>query len=225
MLIIAHRGAASLEPENTIRSFTKAQEVKADMIELDVRETRDGEMIIIHDYSLHRLFKVHKYVALTTLAELKAISRAQGREIPTLAEALANITIPINFHIKVYGIEKKFLEAIKNFTSEVLISSTFPSVLKKIRALDAKVRLGLIIGRGELHLLPLLRYLTKSINLYSVHPKYLLANVLTIKLWRTLGKQIIVWDVNEPRELQRMQELKVDGVITDNPQYLAQKYE
>ncbi len=216
MLIIAHRGASSLEPENTIRSFKRAESLGADMIEFDVRESQDGELVVIHDRGIDRLFDQDYRVADLTLMELKELSA--GREIPTLAEVVEAVKIPINVHVKVHGIELKLLNTLKNFTSEVLISSTYPGVLKKIRALDAKVRLGLIVGRGELHLIPIINWLTKSLPLYSIHPKLEIVNFASVALLKLLNRKIYVWGVNTQKDMDRSIKLKVDGVFTDYPQ-------
>ncbi len=223
MQIIAHRGASSLEPENTVRSFITAQDYKVNMIELDVRESREGELVVFHDHRMSRLFGVHQNVSHFTVEELKKISRDAGREIPTLAEALAAIQIPVNFDVKVHGIEKKLMNHIKKFSPGALVSSTYPGVLKKIRALDENIRLGLLIGKGELHLLPIIHYLTWKLKLHSIHPKNVLANPISIPILRTLGKEIYVWTVNEPHEYQRIKQLGVDGIFTDCPQLYADK--
>ena len=107
MLIIGHRGAAGLEPENTIRSFLKAAELKVDMIEMDLRESKDGQVIIFHDHILQRLFGINKAVKHLTVAELKEISVA--REIPTLDEVLATIKSDLQLDVKVHGLEEKIL--------------------------------------------------------------------------------------------------------------------
>lgn len=215
MKIIAHRGASSLEPENTIRSFIKAQEFPIDMIEFDVRKTADGKIVVIHDHDLKRLFGVNKTISHTKLVEIKSISIGSGREIPTLEEALAVIKVPVNIEIKAPGLEEDLIALIKNFSSMVLVSSGLPTVLKKIRTLDENTDLALIIGKGELHLLPILHYLTKNLKLLSIHPKYPLVNALSIKALRLLGKDINVWTVNEPHEYNKMLQLGVDGIFTD----------
>lgn len=218
MLIVAHRGASSLEPENTIRSFKKAEEIGADMIELDVRSSRDGQLVISHDATLKRVYSQNLAIDQSSIEQLKAISISAGREMATLDEVLATIHTDLNIHVKVHGIEKQLLEKLKNFSHKVLISSIYPGVLKKIRALDEKVLLGLIIGRGELHFLPILNRLTKKLNLYSIHPKYMIVYKSSVALIRLTKRKIFVWTVNEPHEYERMQQLGVDGIITDSPQ-------
>ncbi|MBI3952334.1 MAG: glycerophosphodiester phosphodiesterase [Candidatus Doudnabacteria bacterium] len=218
MIIIGHRGASGLEPENTIRSFKKAEDLGADIIEIDLRVSLDKEIVVFHDRSLKRLFGIRKSVAKTTLNQLKQISIAAGREIPTLAEVLETVKAPINFHIKISGFERQLLEHLKKFSSEVLISSDYPWVLKKIRALDENVKLGLVMGKGELHLLPFIKFLTSTLNLYSIHPRAVLVNMFSIPLLRKLNKKIYVWTVNSEKIFNLMIRLGVDGIITDQPQ-------
>lgn len=215
MLIIGHRGVPALEPENTIRSFKKAQALGVDMIEMDVRETKDGQIVVIHDRNLMRLFRVNAEVSDLTTEQLKQISK---NEIPTLAEVLAVIQKPLNLHIKVSGMEAKVLEQIKKFPHKVLISSVFPRILKKIKTLDGNIHLGLIIGGPELRLMFILNWLAHDLNLYSIHPKNILVSFASIPLLKWHKRKIIVWDVNTKKDFDRLAKLKVDGIITNHPE-------
>lgn len=217
MQIYAHRGASGTEPENTIRSFQKAEEFGVD-IELDVRRTKDGEIVVFHDHSMKRLFGVKRAVAHMTMAELKEIS--YEREIPTLDEVLSTIHTDINIDIKIHGIEQQVLEKIKDFPHKVLISSFYPGVLKKIRALDGNIRLGLIIAVRKFHLLAVANFLTRKLDLYSVHPRNYLVAAPVMSLLRLSGRKIIVWTVNTESEYKRMKKLGVDGVYTDYPELI-----
>lgn len=220
MLIIGHRGVPALEPENTIRSFKKAEELGADLVELDVRETKDGELAVIHDPILKRLFGSSKPVSLLTLSELKEVSK--GREIPTLDEVLASLHIDLIVEIKVHGIEEKVLSKLKKFPHKVMISSFYPKVLKKIRALDGNIELGLAIGYGELHLLPFILSLTRKINLTSINPRNTIVSSTLVSFFRLSKKKVYVWTVNDEKEYRRMQRLGVDGVYTDNVALIKQ---
>ena len=207
-----------MEPENTIRSFKKAEEIGVDALELDVRATKDGEIVVFHDRDLKRLFDLNRSIENLTLAELKAIS--VSREIPTLDEVLASIKSDVNIEIKVHGIEAKVLEKIKNFPHKVLISSFYPGVLKKIRTLDGNVRLGLNFLRDELSFRALLSYLTRNVHLSSIHIENKHANLTHILLLRLLSRRIYVWTVNTEADFRNMQKLGVDGVFTDHPELM-----
>jgi len=192
MLIIGHRGAAGLAEENTLRSFTTAQEYGVDMIEMDLRKS-NGQIILAHS----RWDKDKKNVYLSQVLDL--------------------INIPLNLEVKESGFEGELLRAIKNVSSSVLISSKYPSILQKIRALDENIKLGLVIGKGNFFLLPFVARLDRSINLYSVHPKMFLSNSWVIRFLKDLGKKIFVWTINDPNKFTKLEKLGIDGVFTDRP--------
>ncbi len=94
--VIAHRGASAYAPENTLASFSKAIELKADWFELDVHLSKDGQVVVIHDGSLERVSGIKKTVPEMTLAEIKEADAGAwfgkaftGERIPTLDETLA----------------------------------------------------------------------------------------------------------------------------------------
>src|SRR4030065_2440741 len=88
MLRIGHRGARAYEPENTLRSFKKALEIGVDAVELDVRKTKDNQLVVIHDADVKRTTDGEGLVCELTLAQIKGFSAGEGEKIPTLQEAL-----------------------------------------------------------------------------------------------------------------------------------------
>ena len=115
VLIIAHRGASAYEPENTLRSVKKALELSADMVEVDVRTSRDGHIMIMHDVVVDRTTNGKGYVKDMTLKELKKLDAGLGERIPTLQEVaeLVRRKAQLVVEIKVPGIEKKVLQIVK----------------------------------------------------------------------------------------------------------------
>ncbi|MEM2375782.1 MAG: glycerophosphodiester phosphodiesterase family protein, partial [Candidatus Bathyarchaeia archaeon] len=114
-LRVGHRGAKAYEPENTLRSFMKALELGVNAIEFDVRRTRDGELVVIHDAEVDRTTDGKGLVSELTLREIKALSTEKGERIPTLEEALDFLDrkVKILIELKEVGIEEKVLEAVK----------------------------------------------------------------------------------------------------------------
>lgn len=188
------------------------------MIEMDLRLTKDGEIVVFHDSALKRLFGVKRKIQDLTLGELKKISIDAGREIPTLDEVLKTVKNDLILELKVHGMEQQVLDAIKDFPHKVLVSSYYPGVLKKIRALDGNVPLGLIIVVRRFHMIAVVNFLTRNLILHSVHPRNLLISLPTMALLRLSGHKINVWTVNSEREFRRMKQLGVDGIFTDYPQ-------
>lgn len=222
MKVFAHRGASGTEPENTIRSFQKAQSTSIDMIELDVRESKDGEIVVIHDHDLLRLYGDPRRIKDMTLTEIKRVSIEHGREVPTLDEALVVIGTDLNIEIKVHGIEEKVLSKIKNFPHKVLISSFYPGVVKKIRALDGKIPLGLNFLQRELGIKSLFGFLTRKIDLTSIHIQNKYVTWASVGLARLLAPKVYVWTVNSKEDYIRMRNAGVDGIFTDYPELIKQ---
>lgn len=95
IVVVGHRGTVKFAPENTVAAFEKAIKLGADLIEIDVRETKDGQLVILHDASVDRTTNGSGLVARMTLAEIKALDAGSwfdpkfaGEKIPTLEEAL-----------------------------------------------------------------------------------------------------------------------------------------
>src|SRR5438067_10660640 len=106
-LVIAHRGASGTHPENTMAAFRRAVDVGAGMIELDVQLTRDRHVVVIHDATLDRTTDGRGPVSAVTLAELRRLDGGgwfapgfAGERVPTLAEVLAAVHVPVNVELK-----------------------------------------------------------------------------------------------------------------------------
>ncbi|MFX1401592.1 MAG: glycerophosphodiester phosphodiesterase, partial [Promethearchaeota archaeon] len=83
ILIIGHKGASKLKPENTLIAFQKAIDLQADYIEFDIQASKDGEIVVFHDYDILRLTGMEGYIEDMTLNELKQLNIGEGEQIPT----------------------------------------------------------------------------------------------------------------------------------------------
>jgi len=140
MLKIGHRGAKAYEPENTLRSFTKAIELGVDAVELDARRTREGEVVVIHDAKVDKTTNGKGAVSDLTLNEIKQLVTDKGERIPTLDEALDFLDkkVKIVIELKETGLEEKVLGLIhgKGLEKNVIIVSFQEEALRKVRELD-----------------------------------------------------------------------------------------
>ena len=98
--LVGHRGAMGLEPENTLRSFRRAVEDGADAIELDLRLSADGHLVILHDGDVARTTNGRGEVARMTLAEIRELDAGDGEHVPTFHEVLDAVDVPIQAEIK-----------------------------------------------------------------------------------------------------------------------------
>ena len=223
MLVIAHRGASQLAPENTVAAIQKAREVKADGIEVDVRLTRDGVPVLFHDETLERLFGNRMPLSGCSMADLSYI--AQGpQEIPTLEEAMeaAKNFAVINLELKNNSrwngrLVKAVSPIVKRYPPDTLLISSFnPMALARARRQLPKIRRGLIVGSGRMGIKSLLVW-KKVLGLYSVHLNRQLAIPKWIDPLKAQGLRIFIWTVDDPDDMKTLVKVGVDGVITNVP--------
>ena len=219
VLKIAHRGARAYEPENTLRSFNKAIEYGVDAIELDVRKTKDNEIIVIHSADVNKTTNGNGKVNELTLEQIKKLVTEKDEPVPTLEEVLDSIgkKVKILIEIKEKGIEEKTISLIqkKKLLDKVIIISFHEEVLKKVREINDQVETGLVYVRHKnpiktaldlkaQYLLSLYRF-TYSKNIEKAHEN---------------GLKIIVWTINNKEEAIEYRNKGVDGIATDRPDVL-----
>ncbi len=134
MLRVGHRGAKAYAPENTLASFSKAIEIGVDAVELDVRKTRDGELVVMHDADIKRTTNGKGLVSELTLAQIKAFSSG-GETVPTLGEALDFLggKVKVVIELKEQGCEEQVLAEVRkrDIQKDVVITSFLEEALKK----------------------------------------------------------------------------------------------
>lgn len=142
--IIAHRGASRYFPENTIEAFEKAIEMGADMIEFDVRKTKDGRLIIYHDEDFGNI-KIRELDYEYLLKEKP--------EIPLLEDALEKLRgrIPIDIEIKENGYENEVINLVLRYfkVGEFIVTSFHDDSIRIIKDLHPEIRVGLLLGRSK----------------------------------------------------------------------------
>ncbi len=228
--IWAHRGASGYAPENTLDAFELAVRQKADGVELDVQLTKDGELAVIHDETIDRVWDGTGAVAGYTLPELKAFhpnktfSRYPDAKIPTLREVydlLKNTELTVNVELKTSvifypGIEEKVLRETAQMGMEerVWYSSFNHYTLKKIKALNPRAKTGMLYGDGIYRAADY----ASLLGVDALHPAlYHLQYPDLAEDCRKKGLKVHVWTVNEPSQIQGALRWGVDAVITNYP--------
>lgn len=216
--IIGHRGSPLTAPENTLESFSKAINEGADMIELDVRVTKDNKLIVIHDKDVKRMTREYGVVRELTLKEIKRL-KIRDNTIPTLQEAIDFIKgkADLNIEIKSPGISHEIAKIVENnnLVNNVLVSSFLPWSLKLIKERNPKIKTALLFK------IPLKSVtLARAIGCDAIHPYYLAAWKGVIKEARKYGLRIHVWTLNNKLLIKRFIKLGVHGIITDKPKLM-----
>jgi glycerophosphoryl diester phosphodiesterase len=219
VLKIGHRGAKFYEPENTLRSFRKALELGANAVELDVRRTRDGELVVIHDAEVDRTTNGKGLVSGLTLEEIRSLDAGKGEKIPTLEEVLDFLDnrVKILIELKEAGVEEKVLKLVheKGLEKNVIIISFLEDALRRVRELDKDVETGFIFVK---HNDPVKTAVELKAN--YLLPLYRFTHSDLIRKSHENGLKVIVWTVNDEKEASEYAGKRVDGITSDKPDIL-----
>jgi glycerophosphoryl diester phosphodiesterase len=214
--VIAHRGAwgraaPSAPAGNTLEAFEAAIALGADMIELDVRRTSDGHLVVFHDARVKAVPTGSlPYGALT-------VKGTQSRP-PLLSEVLSltKDRIALNLEIKEPGYVEETVALLRPFgLDRCLLTSFLDEVVREAKALAPELRTGLLIGTGFRRALTSRLPAVKA-DCIAAHRR--LATVAALSQAAAAGIPCVIWTVNAPRALDRyLGHAAVEGVITDRP--------
>jgi glycerophosphoryl diester phosphodiesterase len=231
-LIIAHRGAADLAPENTIEAFSMACKTGADMIELDIRMTRDQIPVVFHDKTIAGQSVEH--LECNRLIELGALKKIA---IPTLDEVLrfSQGKIKLNIELKVPGYEREIAALVSNYLSmnEYVFSSFELDSLISLKRIDTRHQTGLILGKEDSRFAVFTRLREIFHLVRKRHPaiNYLIPHWKLFKLgapariYRS-GLKTWIWTVNKPNQMMKyLRHPYLAGIITDKPGMAVSLYQ
>lgn len=234
--VIAHRGASWDAPENTLAAIEAAIEQGADWVEIDVQETREGEIVVIHDRDLMKVAGSPLGVFDTPLAELRAVDigsykdpRFADQRVPLLAEvlAVARDRVKLNIELKYYGQEVSFEERVvkivedNRMVDQVVFMSLSLDGVRVMKGLRPTWTVGLLssVAVGDVTRL--------GADFFAVNAGF--ASRSFVDRAQGRGKRVYTWTVNDPAGMSAMMSKGVDGIITDRPglarQVLARRAE
>ena len=236
-MIFAHRGASAHAPENTIAAFELALAQNADAIELDVKLSADGHIMVIHDSTVDRTTGSHGRVKDLSLAQLRSLDagsffseKFHGEKIPTLAEvfeAVGKRTF-INVELKNCSAPRDQLVEtvcmlVKKFSlqNHVMFSSFFAASLSRARMYLPDVPSGLLALHGPLGAWA--RSFGFMFGKYqALHPYLTDVTPQQVQRVHRLQRRIHVWTVNAAEDMRRLFRWGVDAIFTDDPQVAVQ---
>ncbi len=230
-LIIAHRGASAYEPENTLRAFQRAIEQGAQMIELDLHTTRDGQVVVIHDATLDHTTNLKGRVDQLTLAEIKRADAGQDERIPTLDEVLDLTTGKLRLYLEIKDprAAAPTLQTIRarRCQGEMLLASFDLALMRQLGNEVRDVELGVILGSESLN--PVVRYreafpwrALRPINYQVLCMQVELCYGYLARRVKASGKRLYVWTADSEEQFARMIARKVDGIVTNRPDRLRE---
>jgi glycerophosphoryl diester phosphodiesterase len=224
--IFAHRGARRAAPENTLPAFQAALEMGVDGIELDVHVTRDGQLVVIHDFDVSTTTDGHGPVAAMTAAEVTTLDAGchfspafAGTHIPTLHEVFDLVGHRCRVNVEIKSLDPYARDASDRLAAfirqralydQVIVSSFNPIYL------DVKIPLGFLFD-GEMPAFFRRIWAGPPIHPEAQHPEHVLIDDAFMAWASKLGCGVNTWTVNTVDEAQRLAALGVDVIMSDVP--------
>ena len=223
--VSAHRGSSCRAPQNTISAFVAAIDDEADYIELDVQETKDGVVVVLHDANLLQVGGVDRNIWDLNYSELQELDVGSsfspefaGERVPTLEETIdvTKGTIKLNIELKIYGHQKHLEEEVvrlveeKGIEDHCVITSLDYNALKEVRRLNPDLKIGMIITYllGE--------YSKLDVDFYSVEPHLVLTKKFMLDAHAD-NKDVHIWSLSPREDVSQYVDLGVDNIINDDP--------
>jgi len=223
--ITAHRGSSIKYPENTMLAFIEAKREGANFIELDVQQTKDGKIVVMHDTNLKRTAGVDKNIYDVTYDGIKDLDvgsfldeKFSSERIPLLENVIIwakKNNVKLNIELKPTGYEKSFEKQVvdiimeNDFIDQCVVTSQVYDVLKKVKEYQKDITTVYVMS---------IAYGNITELVYADHFS-IEANNITKKMVSNIhkeGKQIYAWTVNTYENINKMIDLNVDNIITDD---------
>jgi glycerophosphoryl diester phosphodiesterase len=229
VVVIAHRGSSETAPENTLAAFRLAVEQRADFVELDVQESLDGEVIVMHDADLMRVGRSPLKVWEGNAADLRAVDigsftgpQFASERVPTLAEALdaCKGRSRVIVELKSYGHDQQLEEKVAaiveaaGMVNDTIFMSLDHGMVRRMKMLRPQWRVGVLVAKAIGDLTSL------EADFYAVEAR--IATRSMVRQAHRAGRDVYVWTVNDPAWMLSAMSHGVDGLITDRPEVARQ---
>ncbi len=231
--VIAHRGASAHAPENTLAAFRRAAELGADAIETDLRVTRDGRFVLLHDSRVNRTTDGRGRIADLPFDAVRRLDAGSwfdeefaGERVPLIEETLA---LAAELDLGIYLELKAPLDGSLPFAlaeqlrrsrrlERVALLSFDPSALALMRATEPRIATALLVGRSG----PTIEAARRA-GARLLAPRYRRITARLVRRARDAGLGVVAWTVNEREEMRKMLSLGIDGIMTNWPGRLLEE--
>ena len=234
-LNFAHRGASHEAPANTLAAFLLAVDLGAEGIELDVHLSKDGELVVIHDFDVAATTDSQGPVRAKTLAELKELDAGSwfdpvfaGQRIPTLQEVIDAVghRLLLNIELKVKswsdgGLAAKVVRLVEQngLVDRVVLSSFNPLAVWRVRQRNPQIATGLLYA-ADMPLFLRKAWLRSLVRPTALHPHYTMVDAHYVWWADRQGYRVNVWTADDPDDMHRLMRHGVDIIITNRPDLL-----
>jgi glycerophosphoryl diester phosphodiesterase len=212
--IIGHRGAAGIEPENTLRGFKRALEHQVHAVEFDVYQI-DRELVVIHDDTVDRTTDGTGVLTDFSFEKLRQLDAGYGERIPTLKEVLDLVppSIGVNVELKGPGTATAVAEVLRQYSHRQLVSSFDHEELRRFVACGSGIPIAPLFGRWRENGIEIAR----ALKAHAVNISDRIAIPERVTDIVTAGFACYVFTVNDVQRANDLKEMGVSGVFTDRP--------
>lgn len=226
--VTGHRGAAAIEPENTLRGLRYALSLRVERAEIDVHLSGDQELIVMHDATVDRTTDGSGKIADLTLAEFKQLDAGHGERVPTLQEVIdvfrdawkrGSETL-LQIELKGEGTSAPTVDAVKRngIENRVVLTGFNAERVAQAKQLLPQATFGFLTSSLD----PDPIEVALRIGAGAVHLRHDLATSQWVERVHTAGLQARVWNIDEAERMKWAIALGVDGIGTNNPQLLLE---
>jgi glycerophosphoryl diester phosphodiesterase len=232
VLVIAHRGAMGHAPENTMASFQMGCEMGADLIELDIHMSRDGQIIVMHDGDVSRTTNGSGHIKDLTLEEIRSLdagshfgSDFKEERVPVLSEVLAwaKDKAPLVVEVKgdphtAEGIEERLVDLLreKDMLDRVMVISFHHTCVRRVKELESSVATGVLFTGRFINTLDAAR----AARANSVRPSWKYWSTDLVDEVHSAGLTASTWTINDEETVQYLVGLGIDSIGTNYPDRL-----
>lgn len=217
VLVIAHRGASGYYPENTLKSIEYAIEMGSDIIEIDLKMTKDRQIVLMHDDAVDRTTNGKGTVKDLTVQQLKTLDAGGGEGVPLLTEVMELFekgAEKFMFDISSRGYEEQIVELIHkhNFDTRSIISGAYDP-LKFVKLLNPRLKIAPSFDLASDH--SIMETAAMGAGIFNCHHASISREA--VDMAHVYGLQVIAWGVNEIENVHRMIEVGADGITSNYP--------
>jgi glycerophosphoryl diester phosphodiesterase len=214
-LTVGHRGVMGVEPENTLRSFRRAEQAGLDQVELDLHLSKDGALVVMHDAEVDRTTDGSGLIRDLTLAEIRTLDAGLGERVPVFEEVLDAVDRPIQAEIKDAAAARALADTLRErgATGRVSVLSFHDEALAEIHALLPDIPTVLVASVLGPDIVP--RAQAVGARLVSLDLTQL--NLDVVRRCQAAGIAVMAWTVNTAQDWALARALQLDGAATDLP--------
>ncbi|MFJ3583401.1 glycerophosphodiester phosphodiesterase [Streptomyces sp. NPDC090127] len=215
-LTIGHRGVMGVEPENTLRSFVRAEQSGMDVIELDLHLSKDGALVVMHDPDVGRTTDGSGPIAEKTLAELRELDAGGGERVPVFEEVLDAVRSPLQAEIKDAAAARVLAEVMirRDLVGRVEVISFHDEAIAEVARLVPGVRTALVAEEWGADIVDRAKAAGAGALVLSIRN----LTLETVEHAHREGLRVIGWVVNTQDHLRLVRALELDGATTDYPE-------